>query len=88
MMRCPICNALLIFPRGSYGYCEECGYPDEDFSEVYYYPKAGERLDGYQPGLEFYNEKIGKWVTSGVVTKTMHRDDVGFYRVKQETPND
>jgi hypothetical protein len=26
---CPICKARLIFPRNSYCYCEECGWPDE-----------------------------------------------------------
>jgi len=28
---CPQCNDLLIYPRGSEPYCEECGWPDEDF---------------------------------------------------------
>ena len=32
MKACPQCNELLIFPRNSECYCEECGYPDEDRS--------------------------------------------------------
>ena len=88
MKNCPNCKELLVFPRNSYCYCEECGYPDEDFSGEYSYPEVGERLDGHQPRLEFYNEKAGKWVNSGVVTKTMHQDDVGFYRVRIGSENE
>ena len=29
---CPICKELLVFPRDSYAYCEDCGYPDEDLA--------------------------------------------------------
>jgi hypothetical protein len=27
--RCPECHESLIYPRGDYPYCEECGWPDE-----------------------------------------------------------
>lgn len=82
MNNCPTCNEMLVFPRGSYAYCEECGYPDEDFSEEFSYPKIGERLEKYQPHLEFYDDVRGSWVPSGVITKTMKEDDRGFYRVR------
>lgn len=31
--KCPVCKASLVFPRGHKSYCEECGYPDEDFGK-------------------------------------------------------
>ena len=77
---CPICNELLVFPRGEYQYCEECGWPDEDFSDEYALPQPGERLDKYQPGLEFYNGK--NWVESGVMRATQSDSFRGLYRKK------
>jgi uncharacterized OB-fold protein len=31
--RCPECGELLVYPRGDDPYCEECGWPDEDFND-------------------------------------------------------
>lgn len=31
--KCPRCKELLTFPRGDTPYCEECGYPEEDFGK-------------------------------------------------------
>jgi hypothetical protein len=33
MTKCPVCDSLLVFPRGDTPYCEDCGWPDEDFGE-------------------------------------------------------
>lgn len=35
--RCPQCNSWegLKFPRGLEAYCEDCGWPNEDFGEDY-----------------------------------------------------
>jgi len=30
---CPQCGELLVFPREEAPYCEDCGWPDEDFGE-------------------------------------------------------
>lgn len=30
---CPQCGELLVYPRGEDPYCEDCGWPDEDFNE-------------------------------------------------------
>ena len=30
---CPRCKELLVFPRGDTPYCEECGYPEEDYGK-------------------------------------------------------
>jgi len=30
---CPQCGELLVFPKGDEPYCEDCGWPDEDFDE-------------------------------------------------------
>ena len=30
---CPQCGELLVYPRGGKPYCEDCGWPDEDFDE-------------------------------------------------------
>lgn len=81
MKNCPTCNELLVFPRESYAYCEECGWPDEDFGGEYGYPTDGDRLEQFQPGLQFYNEKTGEWVPSGVITATFKECyDRGHYR--------
>jgi ribosomal protein S27AE len=32
--KCPRCNELLVHPRDSKSYCEECGWPYEDFDET------------------------------------------------------
>jgi len=29
--KCPVCKSLLVYPRGDEPYCEDCGWPDEDF---------------------------------------------------------
>jgi hypothetical protein len=50
----------------------------------YVYPVPGEKLESYQPGLEFYNEKTKKWVPSGVVTATMRDAFTGLYRKRKE----
>lgn len=81
MKNCPACKELLVFPRESYAYCEDCGWPDEDFGEEFGYPKNGDRLEQYQPSLQFYNETLGAWVPSGVITATFKDvHDRGFYR--------
>lgn len=28
---CPQCGELLVYPSGDSPYCEDCGWPDEDF---------------------------------------------------------
>lgn len=85
MKNCPICNELLVFPREGYCYCEECGWPDEDFGGEYGYPEIGDRLESYQPGLEFFSEKYG-WGSSGVITSIMKSNFRGLYRYKIATP--
>ena len=30
---CPQCGELLVYPRGDTPYCEDCGWPDEDFDD-------------------------------------------------------
>lgn len=78
LTECPTCSHLLVFPRGDSQYCEDCGWPNEDFGEEFSYPKDGDQLGGIK-GLEFFNGK--KWVKSGVITATM-RDHafLGLYR--------
>jgi len=39
---CPQCGDLLIYPRGDTPYCEECGYPDENFNDTEAACKKGE----------------------------------------------
>ena len=78
--KCPICNEPLVFPRGDYAYCEDCGWPDEDFDDEYTYPQIGERLEKYQPGLEFFNGEA--WIKSGVITATQSTTFLGLYRKK------
>lgn len=34
IINCPNCGESLVFPRDSYAYCEECGWPDEDFDAL------------------------------------------------------
>lgn len=80
MNSCPTCKELLVFPRGDSAYCEDCGWPDEDFGEEWAYPKLGERLDGHQPNLQFFNEKTNQWQPSGVITATLHENCIGLYR--------
>lgn len=29
--KCPQCGELLVYPRNDIPYCEDCGWPDEDF---------------------------------------------------------
>ncbi|MFA5027559.1 MAG: hypothetical protein WC713_06745 [Candidatus Methylomirabilota bacterium] len=29
--QCPQCGELLVFPRNDTPYCEDCGWPDEDY---------------------------------------------------------
>jgi len=76
---CPTCKEALVFPRGHNPYCEDCGWPDEDFGGRWIYPIVGERLEKYQPGLQFFDTRHG-WQSSGVVTATMRDSFVGFYR--------
>lgn len=78
--KCPSCKEALIFPRGGSPYCEECGWPDEDLGGEYKYPKIGEELENYQPGLEFYTGK--KWVESGLIYGRCSESIHGFYRYK------
>ena len=82
IVNCLICNELLVFPRGGYSYCEDCGWPDEDFGDIYGYPKIGAKLEKYQPGLEFFDEVEQQWIPSGVVTSTMKPSYRGLYRYK------
>jgi hypothetical protein len=42
--RCPRCKELLVHPRGLPSYCEECGWPDEDFDELYPSKEIGCKL--------------------------------------------
>ncbi len=79
MTNCPTCKSTLVFPRDLTAYCEDCGWPDEDFGEEWNYPAIGDRLEKYQPGLQFFHTEHG-WVPSGVVTATMKDNLVGFYR--------
>jgi hypothetical protein len=30
---CPQCESSIIYPRGDTPYCEDCGWPDDDFGE-------------------------------------------------------
>jgi hypothetical protein len=76
---CPACRETLVFPRDSYYYCEECGWPDEDFCEKYAYPKEGEKLESFQPFLEFYNGFV--WVSSGIISGVVRGNNFkGMYR--------
>jgi uncharacterized OB-fold protein len=34
--RCPQCGELLVFPKGEEPYCEDCGWPDEDYDDEDY----------------------------------------------------
>lgn len=52
----------------------------EDLCVEWIYPENGDRLENFQPGLEFYNEKISKWTPSGVITATMRSELKGLYR--------
>jgi hypothetical protein len=38
-VNCPQCGELLVHPRGDTAYCEDCGWPDEDFGQQ---PASGE----------------------------------------------
>lgn len=81
MKSCPTCKELLVFPRGSYCYCEDCGWPDEDFAKEYGYPEEGDKLEKYQPHLEFYDKAGSTWVPSGVISATMSNEHFrGLYR--------
>ena len=80
MNNCPACKELLVFPREGYAYCEDCGWPDSDFGEEFGYPKDGQRMEVYQPHLQFFNEKKGEWVPSGLITGTMKEVFRGKYR--------
>lgn len=77
--KCPSCKELLVFPRNSYCYCEECGWPDNDECNEYAYPKEGESLEIHQPFLEFYNGE--DWVKSGIQFGVMRVSNFrGLYR--------
>jgi hypothetical protein len=54
--------------------------------DEYYYPVPGERLEKYQPGLEFYSETKRKWVPSGVKHAVMRDSFTGLYRKRIEAP--
>ena len=43
------------------------------------YPALGDKLEQYQPGLQFRNDD-GEWVESGVITATMSQNLKGQYR--------
>jgi len=78
--KCPACRELLIFPRGGDSYCEECGWPNEDFNEKYWYPGPNDNICG-TPLLEFFDGK--KWVASGLGNGIFRADGNfrGLYRV-------
>jgi len=78
--KCPSCRDLLIFPRTDTPYCEECGWPDEDFEDVFKYPRLGDDLSKLQPGLEYYSDK--GWIESGIISGHLDVDHLGFYRYK------
>lgn len=82
---CPICSEMLVFPRGGLAYCEDCGWPDEDFDGKYVYPQVGEQLGDFQPGLEFYDYQSKKWVKAGIISGRCSENFRGFYRKKEAT---
>jgi len=51
---CPQCGELLVFPRGDDAYCEDCGWPDEDFDDVEVVKKY---IDGAVIGLPYKCEE-------------------------------
>lgn len=75
---CPACRQLLVFPRNGLCYCEDCGWPDEDETQEFTYPRNGEQLGDFQPFLEFYNGT--SWVISGVECSSMIGAFRGLYR--------
>jgi len=80
---CPTCREPLVFPRGDHPYCEECGWPDEDFDGTHLFPKVGDQLGDLQPGLEVYDPKLG-WGPSGVITCRLTESHRGFYRKRRQ----
>jgi hypothetical protein len=77
--KCPACKELLVFPRGTHCYCEDCGWPEEDYAEEFSYPEDGDQLGDLQPFLEFFDGD--KWVNSGVKFSTMRNNQFrGLYR--------
>lgn len=87
MINCPSCKSLLVFPRDNQSYCEDCGWPEEDFNEVYEYPKDGEQLSDFQPGLEFYSVERELWFPSGIISSIMRNDNFrGLYRYLAKPP--
>lgn len=75
---CPTCKSLLVQPRDERTYCEDCGWPYEDFGEEFNYPTIGEQLSVYQPNLEFYT--VVTWVKSGLISGKCSTPFYGFYR--------
>lgn len=76
LRKCPSCRDLLIHPRGDTVYCEECGWPNEDFNEKYRYPAVDENLCGLK-GLEFFDGK--RWVKSGLCSDGLCRCSDSFF---------
>ena len=74
---CPICKKSVTDDN-----CLNCGWPHESFSGEYIFPKDGEKLNDYQPNLEFFSEKTFKWFKSGIINGTMVEGFRGFYRSK------
>jgi uncharacterized protein YbaR (Trm112 family) len=75
---CPVCKEILRTERHKDIYCENCGYPVEDYNGVYLYPKLGEQLGDLQPDLQFYNGK--EWVQSGLIRGRYTASFYGLYR--------
>lgn len=81
LTNCPICNDALIFPRDYSPYCEDCGWPDEDFNGEFIFPEIGEKLENYQPGLEFFDGE--KWIPSGIIKCKLSSKFHGLYRIRR-----
>lgn len=68
LKNCPVCKELVVFPRDSKPYCEECGWPDDIREEAC--PTCGERensicSDGFHVKTPTSNpiaERAVKWM--------------------------
>lgn len=80
---CPICNERLIYPRDDYAYCEDCGWPDEDFDGTYGYPEVGDLLGNFE-SLEIFNG--AEWIRINIddMTTEQSEDKLGYYRYKMK----
>lgn len=75
---CPVCSSLLVYPRSSYCYCEDCGWPEVDEGGKWAYAEVGEQLEQHQPNLEVFNGK--EWVKSLVTYAKLPIERRGLYR--------